>query len=363
MSFAPGLAALALRRALSPAVLGLALALGALAVTTHWAPSGELLELAGADRGGSARGLARRGVWALFAAVAVPWFVYRAAATAAEWRGREVDWLGALPLSRRAALASLGAGIAVAALLACALGAAAAELAAARHAATGEARLRPVQRLQMVPTVLTEPGERARWSIESHVGAFEGAKHVRATFALAGGGPATEVRMTLRRGGSERAATAWLSAGRASLLAPVPAGEGAVELTFTKGAGTAVAVLVPDGLELLREVPVAAWPSAAIALRVFLASAALAAVALGLGAWMNPGLATLLALAVALAGWIGGGLGPAWPASDLPAALGHLGEGLLPKNVGVGAWAVASGLALLGWAAAARGLRGGREPR
>ncbi len=365
MRFTPRLSALALRRALPPPALAAVFALAALILLVDSSPPESLLELAGVDPGQAERGLARRGSWLLWTAVCLPWLAHRGAATSAEWRRRDVDWLGALPVSRAWALTVSWAGITAAALTLSVLGAAISELSASRRAPGPSPALRFVRTLPAPPVTLTEADEAARWSIADPRERMRAGTRVRATLALAGGGPATEVELRARRagGGAESSGSVRLASGRGRVSIPVPAGSGAVEFALTKGDDLAIATLVPEGFVLLEEDADASSSGAQVGTRVFLSGCALAGLALGLGAWMGPGLATLLALSLLPASWTLAALAPWWPGADLPAVLGLVGEGLLPGHPGPTAWIAAAGLATLGLAAAAWGLRGGRNPQ
>lgn len=357
-----GLVRLALRRSLAGGLWLLALAF--VAWRASWTPSAALSGLLdGVDPEHVARALTRRGVWSALLLLAVPWAVSRAAAAVPRWRRGEVAWLASAPVSRARVVASTALGQALAAAAVVAGIALVAESAAARAAGApllarrAPEALRPLGALDLGPALLELPGQALVFEIETP----DEAAFLRVQLVAIAGGNAAHVRLSLTRGsestGSECTGAETAVHGRAELRAPIPAGDGSLEVELERlGPGPIAAVV---GAELLERVPDERLAGAALALRSWVALLAWQALAFGCGAWMRAELAAGLALALALLACMLPGAPLA--GAGLPGALALAGEGLVPGRLGLVA-ALGTALALIaGWWLAHAGLAGWRQ--
>jgi hypothetical protein len=97
-----------------------------------------------------------------------------------------------------------------------------------------------------------------------------------------------------------------------------------------------------------------------ILIRILLALAVWAALALGLGAWVSPSIAALAIFTAWITAWLAD-VAPAWlPGADLWDALSITGMGRVPAALDPRAFAVGALLALVGLVLAAAGLRSWR---
>ena len=354
-----GLAALGARRTLAPALaLGL-LALLVFTVTRDWRLPAALVPEAPPLL---ARALARQTVWTVLLALALPVLIARAAGELARWRRDEAGFVLALPVARATPVVATFAGAWAATLLVLAAIACGAELAAARAPGDAAPALRPARSFAE-PARILFPGEAAlSFTLADPALGAAGARLRLHAAAAPGAGPAATVALALTAAGGATAERSFVVAARRALELTLPAGaEAGVRVTLRHLAGRAPVVLGAESVELL--LPATSDRHATLTLLARTATASLAwiALALGLGAWMRPALAALSVGALWLLPWALGAGSAVLPGGDLPAALGALGEGLVPAPARAEPVAVAAALALVGLALGARGLRGGRS--
>lgn len=350
-----GLVWLALRRTLSPGVLGLFVLLALVLVRRDWA--GETARLAADGAGVLERGLARAGVWLGLSVVVAAACLGRAAGSVGRWRAGEADWLAPRALSRTGAVLSTWMGIVLAGLALLLATAICAELAARgappSFASGGAFEGRGVQRLDggaRVRLELEDPGVRgsgARLALELGLRLDSGveselALRVRRLESAPGAqpGPWNEVRRHL--------------GAAARVEVELPPGSGPLEIELERLGAGALLALAPRA-ELWLPVASEAVGSARLAFQGGIALAALTALVLGLAAWTRPAIGAALLAALALAVLLSGA-GPLAlaPGSGWPAALDVLQQGRVPRGQGplelAGAVLVAClGLGLAAW--------------
>ena len=351
----PELARLALRRHLPPGFVLSMLALAVLAATTRWGPPPDVLRdlLGEPDPARVERALARQGVWTTLLLALAPFVVLRSAGFVATWRRGEADWIASSPTGRLPALLSVWIGGTAAALLGVLAAAGVAEV----SAGGGPPGLEVAERVDPPGAVLLEPG-REEWTLGSRDAGQPGAV-LRVRLILVAGGPAADVRLTVARG-EEIGETARRIASRAELRVPIPPGAGPARAVFELAEPETIVAI--ESAEVLRPTASERLVSLRIGLCAGLALAAWLALALGLGAWVSPGSATLGVLAVAAAGWSGLTAIPL-PGSDLPALIQRAGEGVVPSGslLPPGLFP-AAGAVLLGLGLGVLGLRSWRSP-
>ncbi len=342
--FSGGLFLLALRRSLPAALWAPTLLFLALAATRSWSPPAPIAGDPDAARSASA--FVRHGVWATLGLFALPIIVFRAAAMPRRWRRRDASWIAPTPVARSAAALSgflgawTGAGLLV-------LAAALAAEAAIRDAG---AALRVQGVLESPAVVLSDDDGAARWELRTPRAEELAAGtlvRIRPTVAP-GSGPAVTVLATLSAGdGSESTRVARRVFGRTVLdLEVPPTARGALRFTLARMGPGAVLVLPARASELLVPARSERLASLELALRTWLALGAWLALAVGLGAWMRPGLAALATLAIVVAAARWSLARPLVPGSDLISAWELVGRGLVPPSAGLGVW-IGLALALL----------------
>jgi len=354
-----GRARLALRRALPPGLVLLALALATLLVATTWRPGAlEAQALAGAgDPAAAASALARQGLWTALLVLLAPFLVARAATTLPAWRRGEVDWLLASARSRMGLVASTYLGLLAAALLLVAFIAVAAELAAG-PSGPGRALAARFE----TPALVVDAEEGLVRRVDPGFELPGGVLRVR--LILVGGGRAADLRLAVRSAAVEGRTTAVRArlAGAGVLEVPLPAASGPYDLQLEQLEGEALVAVREDGLELVEPLGSARAAGLRTAARAILGLAALLALALGLGAWLSTPTALLGALALALAALLSEG--PAarlFPLAALREALALAGEGLAAPWPSTRAVAAGALVAVLGLLLAGAGLRDWRR--
>lgn len=271
------------------------------------------------------RGLAREAAWTAGLLLAVPWFAWRSARAASAWRGRDAAWLVASGVAPARAIASVAAGLVGAALVVAAIACACGELAASGTSATaqrvGSLAPPPTRWCTHLPS---------RWTVDAPATRVDSELRVACTLELAAGeAAACSTELVARRDGREiRATSAVRERGR--LEVGVPAGTGALELELRALAPGDRAFVPADGIALWRDAVGERVTCLAVGARFVLALGALCLLALGLGSWTSPVLATLAALALgvaaveheALARFVGG--------ADVLEALDDVARGRVP---------------------------------
>ena len=296
-------------------------------------------------------GLSASTAWLVGLLLASPLLLVQAARIPDRWFRAEGDWLGVSPAPRSSIVRSSLAGLALgAAALAAAAGVGAAGVGAnpARAAAPGGGAL--LERAVVAGpsrSFVLMPGDTFEQALPP--GSFvEGDRvRVRVTPTLGGAGPTTSARLVL----GDRIEEV-LIARRTWVELEASAGRTEVRLTNT-GEG-ALAILGPRPVEVWRPSGALVGGHLRMAAHVALHLLFLGALALGLGAWMGPGIAGALAAAL----WLGLRMGLDGPGTGewLPggAALGSglaaLGEGRSPSPVAGGVLAAAGAAVLLGFA-------------
>lgn len=342
--------ALAFRRSLPPGLLVFALAVLLLAGGVQTSAGIEALGVTSED---AARGLARQGVWIGASLLLLPVLVFRAAGTVAAWRRGEIDWLAASAAGRATLLASTWSGTALGGtLLIAAIG-----LAAELTTGAGSATARLVERRAVPRVLLDQSGARTPWTYEDLPAAGE----VRVNVFLVTGGPSADVRMTVERAAGERQRTEVLArvAGRTELRAPIPDGDGPVEVALERVGAGAVVALDPRGLDVLATSAREWHASVALFVSGGLALAAWLALGLGLGAWISSPSAAAVVASVTLLTWSRGIPGLPW--SHLPDSFGLVGQRLVPATSLATAAPATLALVLAGLAIGCAGLRTWRQ--
>lgn len=345
-----------LRRALLPFLLPLTWALLGLAAARDWGLSASFPDRVAAEA--LEPWLARAGVWGALALLISPWLVLRAASLAEETRALSGTLL-ARPISRSAlALAEL-AGVSLAALLLIASGAGAAEL-----ASRGGAALRYERTLTHEAVLLLEGATSARLAIAelSSLGGSGGTRlRVLATVAPGAGPAATLVASIVPEGGGGPLARASARvAGRTRLELSVPeavAEPCALELA-REGSG-ALLVVPADSVELLRPCASARLASVSFGLRLWLVLLAASALAVGLGAWMRPGLAGTLVLTLLWVVIVRPDVARSASFCDLTCSWQRIEAGLVAPLPGAGEIGVSMAIAGVGLLLFVLGLRAG----
>lgn len=342
------LARLAARRCLPPSTCGI-LVFAALALI--WNAQSVATGLAPAARAA----LERHERWLALGAVAAAVVLHRTACLALDWRRRDADAFGSSPRSRGAiALASwLGAWSA-----ACVVGGFTAALAEARSAGA------PVERELGRARIATESAAGDDLRLRATLAAPANARWVELELGFIAVDVSADLILSARRGDQELRSEQRVSS-RTRMRAPLPPGEGAVELTLMRRAGRAVVFLTEGEAVWLGAAASPRWMSVFAAAHWALAFAAWSAIAFSLGAFLPPILAALLALALAIPGWFGEH--PAWstwsPWGALPSVFEALDRGVTPAPPSLaqlGGAAVCIAFALM---LAAHGLRTWRSPR
>ncbi len=302
----------------------------------------------------------RTNVWAVFALLALPLLLGRAAGIARRFQRADSEWLAPCPLSPWVVELALLAGIGSGALLLVALAAGAAEISC--PTAPG---LRFVGRTSVPPAVLPEGAAPFSFVLEAPPPAgFPSGARIRVSPMVApGSGPAVSVRASLSDAEGGSTSVEKRIHGRATLEIPLPRG-GAGPLGFTlERSGPGAVLVFPDrSVDILVETSSDRWASLELGLRAWLALAAWMALAAGLGAWMRPTLATLLSLAgVAHAGLLE--LARAFlPGGDLRGAWDLVGQGIVPPPLSPALLVPHAGGVLVGLLLLHFGLRARRSP-
>jgi hypothetical protein len=348
-----GLVLLSFRRALHPGVWLPSLALLAFAATREHAP-----DVAAAFR--------RQELWLVPSLFVLPLLVRRAAGIVPRWRAADADWRATRGASRAVHLASawFGTWLAGAALLV-----ATAAVAGGWH----DERALRWSRAVAHPAASLVTDEPVRVPLDLTLDETTEHVHLQLHPSVAPGrGPAAQVELRLVTGDGadevEHAQSVGTVHGRGELRIALaaPAGNGRGELPLTavlrRVGGSGYVVFPADSSELLdgfRGVTFLAGPMLPRALALLAAALALA---IGLGAWMRPGLAAGCVLCVWLVpfAWrVGHGV---LPGGDLVRSLAHLGDHLAPPPVPALSWLGALVLVALGLGLARRGLRSWRSP-
>ncbi|MEM1448396.1 MAG: hypothetical protein AAF957_26960 [Planctomycetota bacterium] len=333
----PALVALHARRVAKPVTVAVTVGVATLAALGAPVEPGFTGEFAVDADGVRAGATWTAGLVALVALTLVP-----AARIPARWFRAEGSWLGTSRASRSTIVASAGAGVAAGCL-------ALTTAVAAVAAITVDDRQAEVYELGAVagPTrsIVLGPGESFEQSLEGTALTRASRIRVRVMPTFGGKAPATRAlhgtpdRLTTAR----VARRAWLE---------VPADPSRPRVAVTNVGDGALAVLGPDAVEVWRPSRALLGGHARLALHVALFVATLAAVALGVGAWMSPGIAALLAFALWIGartalptGWIPGG-------EHLGVALAAIGEGRSPSPLGAGPVATAVALHAAAWGSA-----------
>ena len=357
------LAALALRRAWPPLAALLALAWLALLASADWQPpAAELAARAAGEIAHLRRGLARQAVWVGWLALSAPWLAARAAGVAEAWRRGEGAWLASAPAARAKIAAATWLGLVAACALGTAAAACAAEWAADRAGPAAGAPARAAAAL-VHPGVALAAGAPAE--LELALPRELDGRPARLELRLAALGPG-EGRLAIQaERGAARAEAAHEVGYSTRVAVDLPAAAGPARLSFSwSGAGEPFWI-PPGGVRAFELDARGGGLAGGVLARALLAGAAWAALALGLASWMRTGLALGLLASLVLALWLADGLPAglrlAAPGADLPGALGWLGAGYLPPELGPAPLAGTVLAAGLGVMLAAAGLaRGGR---
>lgn len=327
---------LAFRRVL-PAWLGIGLLF--LLVLAARASRGVPVLAADAEALVSLRALARQNVWSVLLVLAPLFFL----CSARLGTHAETLWLAPTPLARPLLALVLGAGAALACLVATGLTALVSESTLER---APEAWRRTGT--SPSPTALLLEEQRAlRWSIP----APNAGERLRLWTTIAiGSGPAVTARFTARAGARTSVREERVSGRTALELTPPPGASGSLELELERMGEGALLVLPPDALETLTPIAnesLAAWE---LATRTSAMLVAGCLVALGLGRILRPALAAGLVLALVLFSWSSPWAERWIPCADLPRAWRELSEGLVPGAMHPASMAGTLVLAALGLA-------------
>jgi len=352
-----GLARLAFRRSLPPAVIAFGAALALLCLPRDWSGANALLQAAseGADPAGLDRGLVRQGVWTVVVLALLPLFVARSTRVVPGWRAGEGEWLGSRVAGRGSILVSTWLGTFAGGALVLTVAALAIEFRGG-YPDQGAASFRRSD------TIALPPGTESRWIDASTPLRWRVAEappdgRVRVELGFgASSGSAAEIAFRTRRDGEERQSRSRIS-GRGSVEVEIPPGSGDLELELACTRSGTRSLVISRAVETW--VPCASdrLASAGILLRLLLALATWEALAIGIGAWVSAPTAGLFLLAAWSAPWLGGAA-PVWlPGADLWAALEDAGRGRVPPFLDPRCLIAGAGLGLLGLGLAAAGLR------
>lgn len=284
-------------------------------------------ELARADNAALADASAalRTASWTLALVLGVPFFVARAAWTFARWRRGELDFLA--PRAAAPAFVALSSWCGIVAAFAVLGG-------AATLASEGGVRDAPSFRAAGELALADGAWITGTRTWSTRVDLPEQPHGTRIAVALvlgAGGGPAAEVVFDATRADTRARHTASARVGmRGALEVEVPPGTGALELALHVTDPNARVYLAPQRARLWSPVAGTRGASFALFARLVLCGAAASALALGLGAFMAPSIASALVLALWLVPDVVGA-DPAWiPARDLFDALDVAARGRVP---------------------------------
>ncbi|MEM6671385.1 MAG: hypothetical protein AAF726_00995 [Planctomycetota bacterium] len=234
-------------------------------------------------------GSVARAAWIAALVIVVPLVLWVSGRTPANWYREEGDWLATSPAPRTTVVASCLLGLVLGAAV---LAAIPAPIVGTLSPATGDGELlEPSHVAGSARSQLIRPGDAFRQSFAS-VDLVEGdVVRVRVTPTLGGQTPTSRARITMG-GESIEAVVArrtWLE------IDVVPGADD----VLVKNVGTgAIAVVGPNPVEVWRPSRAFLGGHLRVAAHAVLFAAALAALALGLGAWMSPGLAGALALSL-----------------------------------------------------------------
>jgi hypothetical protein len=331
------LSLLALRRVLPPwLVVGLLLLLVQVARASARRPLFET----DADALSGLRALARQNAWCALLVTAPLLFLRSARLATVPW----ARWLASTGMPHGTLGPLLGAGCAVACLLATAMTVAVSE---ATMAGGAEGWRRAGLALATHPTtLLSEPGS-IRWSVPAPA---PGTRLRLWTTVAPGSGPAVTARLLARGGGAESVCEVRVSKRTALEVEALPCPSGTLEMELERLGEGAVLVLASADLEVLERVPserLAAWALGSRVLALLVTGCALA---LGLGRVLRPALAATLVCTALLSSWSSAWAVAWFPCGDLPVAWRALSEGLVPEVVPPTALAGALALSLIGLA-------------
>ena len=342
------LAALALRRALSPPVAAALVLLLALLAAADWGVSA--ISAGGTDLGGAA---ARQGVWLVAALVLVPAVVLRAGSVIPRWRRADAAWLAPRGRGASACLAATLAGLILASALALVGFYASAEWAAGgsgpapRHLT--DLHHAPLQLVGRDTVSCSVEGLRAEDLTPGSL------LRLRPTVAP-GNGPSARVRLEILAEDEVLAAEDLHLARRTAVLLSPRAGRGELVLRLTRLGGNAYVALPDHSAELLVAGDRERASSAILAAHLLSILLPLSALALGLGAWMRGSLAAFGALSLWLLPWMRVGAADWLPGAGLARALEWTGDRVVAPWPGLPSLGVAAATVLLGLALARRGL-------
>ncbi len=329
------LAALELRRCLTPGLAALVLGVACFAATRDWSPPAALEGVPLADATGDEGAYRRQAVWALFLVVAFPLLVSRAAGCAERWRARDADWFAPLPLPRSAYSVSTVAGVVCAAWL---LVVGTATITEAFTTSSDTPPLRFHAAIAHPPLALLDDDEPMQIPWSASGDATNGAQLVLHPTVAPGSGPAVAVRFSLARRGDRGIFVERRLFGRTRIALDVPDPDAdELELSIERTSDGAVFVLPPNSVELWVPTRSARLASVELGARCALLLAAWIALAAGLGAWMRAGLATALGAACFLLALVGADAAPALaafvPGADIVQAWGLVGRGVVPPSI------------------------------
>jgi hypothetical protein len=369
-----GLTGLALRRTASRGAIAWATLVAVAIALASSAPPAAWLE-AGASDPHVAGGLARESAWSGFLLAVAPMIVLRAARDAAFWRRRDSAWLASRSVSNSTVFVSAWLGVALASLaFACAFGALA-EL----NAGGGDAHdPRRAGSLVAPGGAWIDGAKPLAWRAEENAACREaiaaGGARARIELGLGGGaGAACQVILRARRAaaGSVGSAGAWTEEARTSIgnrgaiEVVVPRGSGPLEFEIELGTPESRLFVLGEELEVYAQSSRAHAASLAIFTRVALALLAWTAFALGCSAWVSAPTAALAVLAALAPAWWSGGTGTsafAWlPGADVFEAIGIVGAGRVPAELGAGPIGGAIAVVCAGLAIGLAGLRRWRQ--
>jgi hypothetical protein len=339
------LARLALRRALPPGAALAGLAAAALTARAAWQPDAPAQIALGANLDAAA--LCRAGAWSALLVLYGAWLSAAAAALPARWRSGEAQWLARGVASSASRALSLWLGLAAAATTLLAVTAAAGEI-----AAHGRVQ-RPARELAArfeAPRAALAPGA-APLRVALDAAEARAGDLLRVELSFLGGGPVARVSASWEGGGARTEA---LLSSAGTLELALDPGVGPRVLALEHLEGEALLSVSAGGIQIVRPLASGAAPARRVAARALLVLAAWTALAMGLGAWMAPGLAwglvasAALALFAADASWT-----RALPGARLLESLERLGQGIAgpwpsPLEVAAAAAVTAAGVGLAG---------------
>lgn len=326
-----GLFLLALRRALSPALLISVALLLWISATRDWGLSEAALP---ADESGILqRAFARQAVWAIALFLIVPVLVMRSCGMARDWQRSESQWIAPLPLAKGGWVLSSYLGVLCAALLA--LGGVA--LISSIVAGQGGPAWRRLHSLEHPALCLLDGDPAQRWEQSGCApdARSGGGRLLLHPTVAPGSAPAATLRFgLLGEQGTRLASVESRIFGRSRLALDLPDGSHDTALLELERTSDGATVVLPEGsLELLVPARCEGLADLELLLRALLAVATWIALGMGLAAWMRPAIAALLLLAAWSLIWSTGWMHACLPGSDLGAVWGRIGEGLVPESV------------------------------